>query len=151
MMKLSRLAAHAVILVISLASAAYARDLDRSDPDRAHILAAIHRLNDNDPNLKQYRYFVVDLVKDRNAAFVCAALADKNGGVEMTDGQAEIMTFALENRSPQWVATRLTGVGFAAGAQPLQSDCRVNGRVVNTFADINAALKSMGHKPFASR
>lgn len=118
----------------------HARDLDRGDPDRVPILAAIHRLHDNDPDLKQYRYFVVDLLKDQSTPFACVALADKDGAVEMTDDQAEIITFALEKRSPQWVATSLTGVGFAAGATPLQSDCAVNCRVVNTFAHADVLL-----------
>ncbi|KVX82272.1 hypothetical protein WL09_24060 [Burkholderia ubonensis] len=151
MMKLSKLAVCTAIFTVVLANVAYARDLDKSDPDRAHILAAVHRLNDNDPALKDYHYFVVDLVKDHDAAFMCAALADKEGHLEMTDDQTEIMMFALEKRSPQWVATDLHGVGFAAGAKPVQSDCLVDGRAVNTRADINAALKATGHKPFALR
>lgn len=40
MMKLSRLAACALIFTATLTNVAYARDLDKSDPDRAHILAA---------------------------------------------------------------------------------------------------------------
>lgn len=39
-MKLSRLAACALIFTATLANVAYTRDLDKSDPDRAHILAA---------------------------------------------------------------------------------------------------------------
>ncbi|MGU7779679.1 hypothetical protein [Burkholderia sp. PU8-34] len=151
MMKLSKLAACAVTFTVALANVAYARDLDRSDPDRAHILAAVHRLNDKEPDLKDYHYVVADLVKDHDAAFVCVALADKDGNLEMTDDQAEIMMFALEKRDAQWVATDLSGVGFAAGAKPVQSDCLVGGHIVNTRADINAALKATGHKPSAIR
>ncbi|HDR9485941.1 TPA: hypothetical protein QDC29_005624 [Burkholderia aenigmatica] len=150
-MKLSRLAACALILAMTSVTAAHARDLDKRDPDRAQILAAVHRLNDRDPNLKEYRYVVVDLLKDRDAAFLCVALAEKDGGLILTDDQAGIMTFALENRHPQWAAINLGGVGFAAGARPVQSDCVVDGRTVNTRADINAALKAKGRKPFASR
>ncbi|KUZ72268.1 hypothetical protein WI36_17740 [Burkholderia ubonensis] len=151
MMKLFKLAACALISGTTLTNAAYARDLDKSDPDRAQILAAVHRLNDSKPELKDYRYFVVDLIKDRDAAFLCVALADKDGDLMLTDDQAGIMTFALEKRTPQWVATKLSGVGFAAGAKPVQSDCKVDGRIVNTRDDINAALKATGHEPFSSR
>ncbi|WP_423370647.1 hypothetical protein [Burkholderia sp. LMG 32019] len=142
---------NAAILVVSMVNVVHARDLDRNDPDRAPILAAVHRLNDSQPDLKDYRYFVVDLVKDRDAAFLCVALADNGGDLMLTDDQAGIMTFALEKRDPQWLATELGGVGFAAGAKPVQSDCRVSGRVVNTRADIDAVLKSTGHKPLARR
>ncbi|WP_205170558.1 hypothetical protein [Burkholderia sp. LMG 13014] len=151
MMKLSAHAACALILAVTSVTAAHARDLDKSDPDRAQILAAVHRLNDSNSNLKDYRYVVVDLVKDRDAAFLCVALADHDGGLILTDDQAGIMTFALEKRDPRWVAINLGGVGFAAGARPVQSDCVVNGRTVNTRADINAALKANGRQPFASR
>ncbi|VWB11755.1 hypothetical protein BLA6993_00383 [Burkholderia lata] len=151
MMKLTKLAACALILTTAIANIAYARDLDKSDSDRAQILAATHRLNDTKPELKDYRYVVVDLLKDHDAAFLCVALADKDGELMLTDDQAGIMTFALERRNPQWVATKLSGVGFAAGAKPVQSDCNVDGRIVNTRDDINAALKATGHKPFSSR
>ncbi|WP_412530250.1 hypothetical protein [Burkholderia lata] len=151
MMKVSKLAACALILGATLANVAFARDLDKSDPDRAQILAAVHRLNDRDPEMKDYRYFVVDLLKDHDAAFLCVALAEKDGGLILTDDQAGIMTFALEKHHPQWVATELSGVGFAAGAKPVQSDCNVDGRAVNTRDDINAALKATGHKPLFSR
>ncbi|WP_431822006.1 hypothetical protein [Burkholderia sp. F1] len=151
MMKLSRLAACALIFTATLTNVAHARDLDKSDRDRAHILAAVHRLNDREPDLRDYHYFVVDLVKDHDAAFLCVALADKDGDLVLTDDQAGIMTFALEKRNPQWVATKLSGVGFAVGAKPVQSDCKVDGRIVSTRDDINAALKVTGHKPLASR
>lgn len=125
--------------------ATYAHDLDKSDPDRAQILAAVHRLNDSKPELKDDRYFVVDLVKDRDAAFLCVALADKDGDLMLTDDQAGIMTFALQKRNPQWVATKLSDVGFAAGVKPVQSDCKVNDRIVNTRDDVNVALRVTGH------
>ncbi len=150
-MKLSKFAACALIFSATFTTAAYARDLDKSDPDRAQILAAVHRLNDSKPELKDYRYFVVDLAKDHDAAFLCVALADKDGDLMLTDDQAGIMTFALQKRNPQWVATKLSGVGFAAGAKPVQSDCKVNGRIINTRDDVNVALKAMGHEPFPSR
>ncbi|MCA8152956.1 hypothetical protein [Burkholderia contaminans] len=151
MIKLFKLTACALIFVATVSNVAYARDLDKSDPDRAHILAAVHRLNDGEPDLKDYHYFVVDLIKDHDAAFACVALADKDGSLEMTDDQAEIMKFALEKRNVQWVATDLGGVGFAVGAKPVQSDCKVEGRTVDTRDDVNAALKATGHKPFSSR
>ncbi|WP_175889990.1 hypothetical protein [Burkholderia cepacia] len=151
MTKLSRLTACALILVATVANVTYARDLDKSDPDRAHILAAVHRLNDSEPDLKDYRYFVVDLIKDRDAAFACVALTDKDGSLEMTDDQVEIMKFALERRNAQWVATDLGGVGFADGAKPVQSDCKVEGRIVNTRDDVNVALKATGHKSLSTR
>lgn len=151
MMTLSKLAACAWILVATVANVTYARDLDKRDPDRAPILAAVHRLNDREPDLKDYHYFVVDLIEDRDAAFACVALTDKGGSLEMTDDQAEIMKFALDKRSAQWVATDLGGVGFAAGAKPVQSDCKVEGRIVNTRDDVNIALKATGHKPFSPR
>lgn len=151
MMKLFKFAACALIFGLPIANVASARDLDKTDPDRAQILAAVHRLNDRKPELKDYRYFVVDLVKDRDAAFLCVALADKDGDLMLTDDQAGIMTFALEKRSSQWVATKLGGVGFAASAKPVQSDCKVNDRIVNSRDDINAALKATGHEPFSSR
>ncbi|WP_322085113.1 hypothetical protein [Burkholderia sp. BCC1999] len=151
MMKLSRLTSCALILVAPVANVTYARDLDKSDPDRAHILAAVHRLNDSEPDMKDYHYFVVDLIKDRDAAFACVALTDKDGSLEMADDQAEIMKFALNKRSAQWVATDLGGVGFAVGAKPLQSACKVDGRIVSTRDDVNVALKATGHKPFSPR
>ncbi|WP_157660351.1 hypothetical protein [Burkholderia ubonensis] len=40
MMKLSKPAACALIFTATLTNVAYARDLDKSDPDRAHMLAA---------------------------------------------------------------------------------------------------------------
>ncbi|KVL89819.1 hypothetical protein WJ50_14245 [Burkholderia ubonensis] len=150
MMKLSKLAACALIFTGTLTNVAHSRDLDKSDPDRAHILAAVHQLNDREPDLKDYRYFVVDLVKDHDAAFLCVALADKDGELVVTDDQAGIMTFALEKRNLQWVATKLGGVGFAVGAKPVQSDCKVGGRIVSTRDDINAALKATEHKPLAT-
>ncbi|MCA3860704.1 MAG: hypothetical protein IOB81_18895, partial [Burkholderia sp.] len=102
MMKLAKLTACIVILAATSITAAHARDLDKSDSDRAQILAAVHLLNDREPDLKDYRYVVVDLVKDRDVAFACVALADKDGSVEMTEDQAEIMTFALERRDSRW-------------------------------------------------
>ncbi|MBY4798709.1 hypothetical protein K6W78_01605 [Burkholderia cepacia] len=151
MTKLSRLTACALILVATVANVTYARDLDKSDPDRAQILAAVHRLNDSEPDLKDYRYFVVDLIKDHDAAFACIGLTDKDGSLEMTDDQVEIMKFALERRNAQWVATDLGGVGFAVGAKPVQSDCKVEGRIVNTRDDVNVALKATGHKSLSAR
>ena len=150
MKKFLKLVVSAVIFSSVGAHSAFARDLDKSDPDRAQILAAVHRLNANDPNLKDNRYVVVDLVKDHDAAFVCVALAEKDGGLELTDDQAEIMTFVLAKRNAQWTAVALNGGGFAQGAKPAQSDCFAGGRIVNTRADIDAALKATGHKPFAS-
>lgn len=151
MIKRLKLVASSAIFAAALSSAASARDLDKSDPERAHILAAVHRLNANDSELNDYRYYVVDLVKDHNTAFICVALTDKDGNLEMTDDQAEIMRFALEKRDTQWMTVDLSGVGFAAGAKPVQSDCLVDGRLANTRADIDAALKATGHKPFATR
>ncbi|KFL54060.1 hypothetical protein JM78_11140 [Burkholderia pyrrocinia] len=151
MLKSLKFAVCALIFTVTLINVVCARDLDKSDPDRAQILVAVHRLNDNDSDLKDYRYFVVDLAKDHDTAFLCAALADKDGDLEMTDDQAGIMTFALEKRGPQWVAAKLSGVGFAVGAKPVQSDCKVRGRIVSTRDDINAVLKATGHQPLASR
>ncbi|RQS67249.1 hypothetical protein DID96_22050 [Burkholderia sp. Bp8963] len=111
--------------------ASYASDLDKSGPDRADMLTAVHRLNDKDPYLKGYHYFVVDLVKGHDAAFACVALADKDGKLERTDDQVGIMMFALEKRNAQ-------------------SDCSVDGRNINTRADINAALKATGHNRLLS-
>lgn len=145
-----KLVVSAVVFSSVVVHSAFARDLDKSDPDRAQIIAAVHRLNASDPNLKDNRYVVVDLVKDHDAAFVCVALAEKDGGLELTDDQAEIMTFVLAKRNAQWTAVALNGGGFAEGAKPVQSDCFAGGRIVNTRADIDAALKATGHKPFAS-
>jgi hypothetical protein len=64
--------ASVAILTAALSNAASARHLMNSDAECVAILAAVHRLNANDSDLKDYRYYVVDLVKDHDTAFVCA-------------------------------------------------------------------------------
>jgi len=83
----------------------WARDLPRSDPDRAAILNAA-RGSDS------VKFIVKDLFKAGDFAFLCALEQEPNGGVIGTDDMLDVHQWVLIKRDKAWTAIR-AGEGFA--------------------------------------
>jgi hypothetical protein len=95
------------LLLLSLAGEgrSWARDLPRSDPDRAAILNAARGTD-------KVKFIVKDLFKAGDFAFLCALKQDPNGGVYATDEMLDVHQWVLVRVEKSWLAVR-TGEGFA--------------------------------------
>ena len=132
-MKRFAVAFYAALLAASL-NTAHAADLDRADPDRAQILATAHR---QDP--VEGRFVVLDMLKDGNAAYLCAVVRDKDGELERTDESVEVHLLAFRKQSDGWKASAVTGVFTSDPPNP--KDCQLEGHIIKTRADIDAFVK----------
>jgi hypothetical protein len=93
-------------LMLGLDSArSWARDLPRSDPDRAAILNAARGAD-------KVKFIVKDLFKAGDFAFLCALKQEPNGGVIGTDDMLDVLQWVLIKRGKAWTAVRV-GEGFA--------------------------------------
>lgn len=124
----------ASLSTVHTVQAAQAADLDHADPDRAWILAAAHKQDPVDGG-----FVVLDMVKDGNAAYLCAAVRDKQGRLNRTDESVELHLLALRRQTDGWKANAITGTFTIDPPNP--SDCFVEGHVIKTRADIDAFAK----------
>ncbi len=128
-----KFALNAALLAASL-DLAHAADLDRSDPDRAQILAAAHRDRKEDG-----RYIVLEMVKTGDVAFLCAAIRLPQGSIEQTDDAIDIDLLAFQKTAGVW-----KNVASAANfsAIPLDREaCAPEGHAFKTRASIIAFIK----------
>jgi hypothetical protein len=132
-MKRFAVALCAALLAASL-NIVHAADLDRSDPDRAQILAAAHRSQNENG-----RFVVLDMVKDGDAAFLCAAIRLPEGGIEKTDDTIDIDLLAFRKTAGGWKA--VAGAAVGSGSPLDRTVCAPGGHVIKTHADINAFVK----------
>lgn len=84
----------------------WARDLPKSDPDRAAILNAARGTD-------KVRFIVKDLFKAGDFAFLCALEQEPKGGVIGTDDMLDVLQWVLIKRDRAWTAVRVGG-GFAS-------------------------------------
>jgi hypothetical protein len=120
--RMRRFAVHLIgFLMLGLGSArSWARDLQRSDPDRASILNAA-RGTDN------IKFIIKDLFKAGDFAFLCALKQEPNGGVVGTDDMLDVYQWVLVKSEKIWLAVR-TGDGFAQDVSHVS--CGVTGEAV---------------------
>ncbi|WP_246793907.1 hypothetical protein [Burkholderia perseverans] len=137
MTRLLSLALRIAFAAAALHGAAQARDLDRADPERARILAAAHRTQHVDG-----RFEVLDLFRDGDAAFFCAVVRDGDGRIERTDEASDLYLLALRQRPDGWEVYEMGG--GLGNYPPTAADCAVAGHVLNTRADIAAAIRRWG-------
>src|SRR5579871_522392 len=85
-----------------VASVSWARDLPRSDPDRAALLDASRE----EPDAK---FIVRDFFKAGDYAFLCALVKDPLGGVEGTDGEPDVHQNLLVREGGRWISVADVG------------------------------------------
>lgn len=127
------------LAALTLCGAAHARTLDAADPERAGILEAAHRASKVDG-----RFVVLDIVRDGDAAYFCAVIREASGEIERTDESVDLYQFGLRRHGSTWEAFEF-GPGLG-NYPPKVEDCRVDGRVLSTRADIVTAIRRWGRR-----
>jgi len=126
-------------LVLSAAASlacAQARDLPRTDPDRAAILDAAR---DDQANI---RFVVKDLVKFGPLAYLCA-LVSEGGELRRTDESIEVYQYGVIRTDGRWRAMEV-GAGFTDSSRKVP--CDTDEGTVSSEDDIHSLLKRRGQE-----
>ncbi|WP_206244128.1 hypothetical protein [Novosphingobium terrae] len=128
-------------LFAGVTTPAYARDLTKTDPDRARILDAARQFAvlGTSQASEEIKWVVRDLYRDGDVAYLCAARVT-DGAIDRTDDAIDGYLFGLKRFAGAWSVAAETGTFFSAKAKP--SDCWYKDKTIQSQADVEAFLQA---------
>ncbi|WP_423383012.1 hypothetical protein [Burkholderia sp. LMG 32019] len=122
-------------------SAVAAHDLQKNDPERQEILDAVRKIEASMYDVKDVKFVVKDLIRDGDAAYVCA-LTEVDGQMARTDDSFNVGHWALLHQPDGW---HVIDLGDGLADSPHNVDCRVSNHVIVTRSDIANAIADARH------